>query len=122
MAALSFLDRERTIAPATYNRWLIPPAALAIHLAIGQVYAFSVFKIPLSKLYGVVGAAAGGRRYDFTMYLMAGLLVIGFVCNLLVRPVDPKHYYVAARAGVPLEPDVPVPSMPTVVPPARAAH
>ena len=52
MAALSFLDRERIIAPANYNRWLIPPAALAIHLAIGQVYAFSVFKIPLNRLGG----------------------------------------------------------------------
>jgi MFS family permease len=52
MSALPFLDRERTIAPPTYNRWLIPPAALAIHLAIGQVYAFSVFKIPLNKFGG----------------------------------------------------------------------
>jgi MFS family permease len=43
----SFLDRERSIAPEGYNRWLVPPAALAIHLAIGQVYAFSVFKNPL---------------------------------------------------------------------------
>src|SRR5689334_6009420 len=41
------LDRERTIAPAGYRRWLIPPAALAVHLSIGQVYAFSVFKQPL---------------------------------------------------------------------------
>src|SRR5689334_12757786 len=41
------LDRERTIAPAGYRRWLIPPAALAVHLSIGQVYAFSVFKEPL---------------------------------------------------------------------------
>ena len=44
---LSMLDRERTIAPAEYRRWLIPPAALAVHLSIGQVYAFSVFKQPL---------------------------------------------------------------------------
>jgi MFS family permease len=44
---LSFLDRERTIAPSGYNRWLIPPAALAVHLSIGEVYAFSVFKTPL---------------------------------------------------------------------------
>ena len=44
---LSMLDRERTIAPAGYRRWLIPPAALAVHLSIGQVYAFSVFKEPL---------------------------------------------------------------------------
>src|SRR5262245_66519094 len=41
------LDRERTVAPANYRRWLIPPAALAVHLSIGQVYAFSVFKQPL---------------------------------------------------------------------------
>jgi MFS family permease len=45
--ALSMLDRERTIAPREYNRWLIPPAALAVHLSIGEIYAFSVFKIPL---------------------------------------------------------------------------
>jgi MFS family permease len=44
---LSMLDRDRTVAPANYRRWLIPPAALAVHLSIGQVYAFSVFKEPL---------------------------------------------------------------------------
>jgi MFS family permease len=38
--------------------------------------------------HGVPGAHA----YDFTMYLMAGLLVIGFLCNLAVRPVDEHHY------------------------------
>ncbi len=50
--ALSFLDRERTVAPRNYNRWLIPPAALAIHLCIGEVYAFSVFKTPLVDHFG----------------------------------------------------------------------
>src|SRR5919202_1755307 len=45
--ALSLLDRERTVAPRNYNRWFIPPAALAVHLSIGEVYAFSVFKTPL---------------------------------------------------------------------------
>jgi MFS family permease len=43
----SILDRDRTVAPPGYHRWLIPPAALAVHLSIGQVYAFSVFKNPL---------------------------------------------------------------------------
>ena len=42
--SLAVLDRKHTIAPAGYNRWLIPPAALAIHLCIGQVYATSVYK------------------------------------------------------------------------------
>jgi MFS family permease len=50
--ALSILDRERTVAPANYPRWLIPPAALAVHLSIGQVYAFSVFKEPLVEHFG----------------------------------------------------------------------
>jgi MFS family permease len=49
---LSMLDRDRTVAPPGYNRWLIPPAALAVHLSIGQVYAFSVFKEPLVEHFG----------------------------------------------------------------------
>jgi hypothetical protein len=49
MALLSFLDREKSIAHPGYSRWLVPPAALAITLCIGQVYAFSVFKIPFCK-------------------------------------------------------------------------
>jgi MFS family permease len=44
VAALSFLDREHTVAGPGYSRWLIPPAALAIHLCIGQAYATSVYK------------------------------------------------------------------------------
>ena len=36
------LDKERTIAGETFNRWLVPPAALAIHLCIGMAYGFSV--------------------------------------------------------------------------------
>ena len=45
--SLAVLDREHTIAPAGYNRWLVPPAALAIHLCIGQAYATSVYKTSL---------------------------------------------------------------------------
>lgn len=41
---MNVLDRRRTIAPSGYNRWLVPPAALAVHLSIGQIYAFSVLK------------------------------------------------------------------------------
>ncbi|TNM67943.1 OFA family MFS transporter [Streptomyces sp. NP160] len=52
---MSFLDRERTVAPPGYSRWLIPPAALAVHLSIGQVYAFSVFKTPLQDHFGTSG-------------------------------------------------------------------
>ena len=47
------LSRERTIAGPEYNRWLLPPAALAIHLCIGMVYGLSVFWLPLSQAIGI---------------------------------------------------------------------
>lgn len=49
---MNLLDRSRTVAAPGYNRWLVPPAALAVHLSIGQVYAFSVFKNPLLERFG----------------------------------------------------------------------
>src|SRR6267142_3610254 len=52
------LSRERIVAPAGFNRWLVPPAALAIHLCIGQAYAISVFNLPLSRAIGITQPAA----------------------------------------------------------------
>ena len=51
--ATGLLDRERIIAKAGFNRWLVPPAALCIHLCIGMAYGFSVFWIPLSRAIGI---------------------------------------------------------------------
>ena len=53
MSLLSILDKERTIAGPSFNRWLVPPAALAIHLCIGMAYGFSVFWLPLSRAIGI---------------------------------------------------------------------
>ena len=53
MAFLDILDKERTVADPSYNRWLVPPAALAIHLCIGMAYGFSVFWLPLSRALGI---------------------------------------------------------------------
>jgi MFS family permease len=53
----SFLDRQSTIAPPGYNRFLVPPAALAVHLSIGQAYAFSTFNLPLTKVIGLSHSA-----------------------------------------------------------------
>src|SRR6266508_5536799 len=47
------LAKERIIAGPGFNRWLVPPAALAIHLSIGMAYGFSVFWLPLSKALGI---------------------------------------------------------------------
>lgn len=51
--APGLLDKENTIAGPGFNRWLVPPAALAIHLCIGMAYGFSVFWLPLSKALGI---------------------------------------------------------------------
>ena len=53
-----WLSKERTIAREGFNRWLVPPAALAIHLCIGMAYGFSVFWLPLSKAVGIGRAHA----------------------------------------------------------------
>jgi len=52
------LDRERIIAKAGFNRWLVPPAALCIHLCIGMAYGFSVFWMPLSRAIGITKSDA----------------------------------------------------------------
>jgi MFS family permease len=75
MALLSFLDREKSIAHPGYSRWLVPPAALAIHLCIGQAYAFSVFKIPLTQLLGVTKSAPG----DWTQPQVAWIFSLAIV-------------------------------------------
>ncbi|HEU0187948.1 MAG TPA: OFA family MFS transporter [Gallionellaceae bacterium] len=65
MAFLDFLDTEHSIANAGYNRWLVPPAALAIHLCIGMAYGFSVFWLPLSRAIGIKEAVACGPDMGF---------------------------------------------------------
>src|ERR1700730_5077732 len=55
-SGIGLLDRERIIARAGFNRWLVPPAALCIHLCIGMAYGFSVFWLPLSRALGITAA------------------------------------------------------------------
>ncbi|MFL5517865.1 MAG: MFS transporter, partial [Gemmatimonadales bacterium] len=70
-----FLTRERIVARPGFNRWLVPPAALAIHLSIGQAYAFSVFKLPLTKVIGITQPAPG----DWTQPELAVIFTIAIV-------------------------------------------
>jgi MFS family permease len=53
----SSLDRQSTVATPGFNRFLVPPAALAVHLSIGQVYAFSTFNLPLTRVIGITHSA-----------------------------------------------------------------
>ena len=54
-----FFARESTVAAPGFNRFQVPPAALAVHLCIGQAYAFSTFNLPLTKLLGITQSAPG---------------------------------------------------------------
>lgn len=69
--ALGFFGKEQLIAPATYNRWLVPPAALAVHLCLGMAYAFSVFWLPLSRAVGITRSVACPRSLGWLAQLLA---------------------------------------------------
>ncbi len=66
-----FLAKEKTIAGAGFNRWLVPPAALAIHLCIGMAYGFSVFWLPLSKAIGIKDPMVCAKDMGFFAELFA---------------------------------------------------
>jgi MFS family permease len=70
-----FLARESTVAPASYNRFLIPPAALAVHLSIGQVYAFSTFNLPMTRLLGI----GKSLPEDWSLVALGWVFSIGIV-------------------------------------------
>lgn len=101
MTLHGFLDRERTIAPPGFNRWLIPPAALAVHLCIGEIYGFSVFNNPLTRVVGVVSSS---KDRDWTIpevgwiYSIA-LIMLGLSAAILgrwVERVGPRKTIVAS--------------------------
>ncbi len=87
--ALSFLHRDHTIAQPGYSRWLIPPAALCIHLCIGQAYAFSVFNLPMTKLIGITQSAPGDWRLtDLGWIFSIGIFFLGASAAVLGRWVE----------------------------------
>ena len=69
------LAKERTVARPGFNRWLIPPCALATHLCIGQAYALSVFNLPLTRQLGVSAPARG----DWTLTQLGWIFTIAIV-------------------------------------------
>lgn len=78
---VGFLARERQVAPPGWNRWLVPPAALAIHLSIGQAYAWSVFKTPLEKSLGITGTQSA-------LPFQLGIVMLGLSAAVLGTTVE----------------------------------
>jgi MFS family permease len=77
----AFLDRSRSVAPPGWSRWLIPPAALSVHLAIGQVYAWSVFKTPLESALDLSGTQSA---LPFTL----GIVMLGLSAAVFGTAVE----------------------------------
>jgi len=83
------LDRERIVAGPGFNRWLVPPAALAIHLSIGQAYAYSVFKLPLTRLLGVTAPAPGDwSQTEIALVFTTFIVFLGLSAAVFGRWVE----------------------------------
>jgi hypothetical protein len=108
-SAAGWLDKERTIAGAGFNRWLVPPAALAIHLCIGMAYGFSVFWLPLSKALGIKEAIKCGPEIGFFQELFVSncdwkistlgwMYTLFFVSSAAPQPSGAAGWSAPARA------------------------
>src|ERR1700676_28461 len=85
----AFLDRESTIAPPGYNRFLFPPAALAVHLCICQAYAFSTFNLPLTKLLGITKSAPSDWKLtDVGWTFSIAIVLLGLSAAVFGRWVE----------------------------------
>jgi len=89
MSGLSFLSKERIVARPGYSRWLIPPAALCVHLCIGQAYAFSVFNLPMTKLLGITASTPDDWTIPELGWIFSiAIAVLGLSAALLGRWVE----------------------------------
>ncbi len=69
-------SKQRIVAKEGFNRWLIAPAALGIHLCIGSVYAWSLFNPALVARIGVVTSAAD----DWTLKSVVWIFTVAIIC------------------------------------------
>ena len=72
---LDILSKKHIVAKEGFNRWLVAPAALGIHLCIGSVYAWSLFNPALIKRLGVVTSAAD----DWTLKSVVWIFTVAIV-------------------------------------------
>lgn len=102
-AVTGLLSRQATVAPPGFNRWLVPPAAIAVHMCIGQVYGFSVFNIPLAaEIYGKpVTASLGDEIANVQWAYSIALIMLGLSAAAFGKWVErngPRKTMVASMA------------------------
>src|SRR2546421_8867042 len=85
----SVLSRDRITARPGFNRWLVPPAALAIHLSIGMAYGLSVFWLPLSRAIGITKSAPDDWKIStLTWTFTLAIVFLGSSAALFGRWVE----------------------------------
>ncbi len=100
---MRFLHRQATVAEPGYSRWLVPPAAIAVHICIGEVYGFSVFNVPLTRLIGGSRSLPGqdwtipqvGWIYSIALFMLG---LSGAVFGKWVESRGPRLAMVASAA------------------------
>ncbi len=89
MTWLAVLDRDRTVARPGFSRWMVPPAALCVHLCIGQAYAYSVFNLPMTKLIGISQSAPGDWKLTELGWIFSiAIFVLGVSSAVFGRWVE----------------------------------
>jgi MFS family permease len=89
MSALSVLDRDHTVASRGFSRWMVPPAALCVHLCIGQAYAFSVFNLPMTKLIGISASTPEDWKLTELGWIFSiAIFALGFSAAVFGRWVE----------------------------------
>jgi len=80
------LSKQRIVAKPGFNRWKVPPASIAIHLCIGSVYAWSIFNLPLTRIFGVVAPSfADWSLQDVTWIFSVAIVALGLAAAFAGR-------------------------------------
>src|SRR5580698_11126734 len=93
-------SRQRIVAGPGFSRWMVPPAALCVHLCIGQVYAFSVFNLPMTRLLGITQSTQDDWKLtDLGWIFSIAIVCLGLsaaVCGRWVEEGGPRKAMFAA--------------------------
>ena len=97
-------SRQRIIAGSGFSRWMVPPAALCVHLCIGQAYAFSVFNLPMTRLLGISQSTQDDWKLtDIGWIFSIAIVCLGLsaaVCGRWVEEGGPRKAMFAAGVAM----------------------
>ncbi len=72
---MEIFSKNNIVANNSFNRWLMPPISISIHLCIGSVYAWSMFNPALTKSLGVVTSSASDWSLSDVVWIFSVAIV-----------------------------------------------